>query len=189
MKLSLLPLILVAVFLPGCGSDENQPERAPRPVRLTPANEVGGFSGDTTMGQNACGSAKVITGSRPGALDFMTFCSSSKVEKVTFVLWRNHPVASNRREAIMGYQSLPKVEGKGALSGRGKCELKQRFLTCSAKIDGPVAISGRLWTEPRSRCAVTVSLVSVSSSGCERKKACLGFVKASGLFRGKPRGC
>jgi len=191
MRLYLSLILLVVVSLPGCSSSEDQPEDSPRAVRLTPANEVGGLrsSDRAPKGQNACRSAKVMTGSNPSAIDFVVLCSGSKVDGVVFALQRYLPADLNKKEPIISYRRFPEVKGNGARSRYGKCDLEQEVLTCTAKISGPVRISGRLWVGSQRRCAVTVSVVSVSSSGCGMKEPCLGFVKTSGLFRGQPQGC
>lgn len=197
MKLLLFILLTAAISLGGCGSGEDPPERAPRPVRLTPENEVGGLKdGRAAKGQNACRHARVTVGSNPGAIDFVVYCSGSRADSVVFALQRylltdsedQATIVSNRKETILGHRRFPGIKGKGALSRYGRCDQEGEVLTCNAEIDGPVAISGRLWVEPARRCAVMVSLVGITYSRCG-KGACFRSQILDELFRARPKGC
>lgn len=190
MRLALAILFVSVAIFPGCGSSEERPERAPRTVRLNPATEVGGFRGRgrAAEGRNTCRRARVVVGPSAGAIDFVARCSGSRVDDVTFVLQRHRLADLSQKEAILGYRRFPRVKGRGGLSRYGRCDLKQEVLTCTAKIDGPVVISGRLWVESESRCAVTVFVTGITVPRCHAS-ACAGVPKLDELFRGRPRGC
>jgi hypothetical protein len=187
-KTSLWLLLTMAVPFWGCGSSDDQPVSTSRTERSRPTTEVGGFVGAMTKRRGACDAAKTMVGSGAGTIDFEVRCSSSEADNVVFALWRDNPVRPGQRRAIVDYRRSPRVRGRETLSSHGRCDLEQKILTCSARINGPVTILGRFWAAPGTRCTASVSLVGITVPRCE-PRACIGSPIRDELSRHRPNGC
>jgi hypothetical protein len=180
--------ILVVAFACGCGSGDSQTDSIRSGPAIKAPDPAGGpQSGARVKGQNFCKSAVASAGPNPRAVQFVARCTGQRLGKIVFTLV-GYSIKDGARLKINSYTQAPAVKGPGAVSQQGKCSIRQDIIACRAKINGPVAISGRFQVSPMSRCSAEVSLVSITYPPC-RAEACSGGPVFDELFSDKPQGC
>lgn len=179
-------LILVGASVAGCESDESAtaPGESTSPASGGKQLETLPGEGGSVKGKNACGSAVIRLGSKPGAIEFVARCSGRKEGGVAFII---QSVMFEKKLQFVDYTRMPSVRGAGAVSQRGKCSIEQAFISCNATIDGPAVVSGA-FSVKGDPCAAPISVVGITSPSC-RGSDCFGDPLLDGLFRSKPRGC
>lgn len=183
-------MILGVPWLAGCADSEDRPTSIHHKESRSPppGTKIMGLHGQA-RGQSACTSMKIIAGSAAGDIDFVGHCSGSVAGgEVRFIVGRYSLSDMSRRIAITTHAHRMQVTGRGAISRNGVCALERGSLLCSAKVDGPVRVSGRLLVKPKTRCRVGVSVVGITNQSCE-EIPCEGGVVLNELSEGRPRGC
>lgn len=138
--------------------------------------------------EGICHQARVSKVARDRAILFVVRCRGPKeggLVRFAVQAMRPHSVAA---VPLSSYSRHPELDGSGAQAKRGVCVKSGSIVGCRGRSRGAVRVSGRLWPENRSACAVSVLVSAIHPSGC-RRGVCQGPLKGRVLARGRPRGC
>jgi hypothetical protein len=187
-----VPLVALVIGLSCCGSGAADGSDAASAVHgQVPAAGALGARAEKSKGLPAsggCGAARVHLGRFPGAIEFTLKCRPYRDGgKVHFAVGLT-PASPGSGVEIDDFRRHPQVREAGSMSRRATCLQYGGGLSCFARAQVTIRLSGRVWVKRGSECDAKV-LISESRAGRPCTAVCESSAPAAVIFEGRPRGC